>query len=94
MNETRIEKRATVRIGWSMPEAPICPVWGQPATPVVYHTGDGWITGWDCQSATMCGPDDFTWGDGDGGIGPLLDWPFVEDYVWDTDWKSAGFQMV
>ena len=94
MNNMTNEIYATVKPGWKMPEAPVCPMCGVLAIPVVEHTGDGWVCGWDCQSQTMCGPDDFTWSDGDGGIGPCHTWPFVEDYVWAHDWNGVGFELV
>jgi hypothetical protein len=88
-------KYAQKKRGWKMPEAPICTECGNRAIPSVYHTGDGWVAGWECLATVKCnGPDDFTWNDGDDGLGPVIRWPFVDDYVWDYDWQRLGFQLV
>lgn len=88
------QKLATIRLGWKLPVPPQCPVCKVPATPAVYNTGDGWVWGWDCQSYKMCGPDDFAWVDGHDGLGEMIEWPFVESYVFSHDWEGLGFEEV
>jgi len=81
---------ATLKSGWALPEAPVCPECGGTACAVVIHTGDGWAWGWECDE---CGPDPFCWSDGDPGVGPLYEWPFIEDWALGADWERAGVAL-
>jgi len=87
-----VPEKATIKQGWKLPESPICPNCNSEAIPVVHHTGDGFVMGWECSKEAD--PDPFWWGDGDEGVGEPIEWPFEENYVYNDDWLNAGFSVV
>ena len=78
-------KPATVKDGWTMPDAPKCSVCGEPLTPEAVFDADQVVMMWSewCEN------------NHDGGLtDPCMDcdWPFVENFVFPSDFQKLGFR--